>query len=62
MEVATADVLATIVGVLPTDEALALIDRTPGAACLLLLPDGTVHTGTIAVGGTVHNGPQSRQR
>lgn len=37
---ATADALATTVGVLPVDEGLTLADATDGAACLLLTAGG----------------------
>jgi len=42
-DAATADVLATVVGVLPVDEALAFADATDGVACHLLDRDGEQH-------------------
>ncbi len=41
---ATADVMATVVGVLPADEALAFADRIDGGACHLLDAGGAEHT------------------
>jgi len=42
-DAATADVLATIVGVLPVPDAVRFADSMPDAACLLLDANGRLH-------------------
>jgi FAD:protein FMN transferase len=42
-DAATADAIATVVGVLPVDEALAFIEPIADAACLLIDAAGVVH-------------------
>ncbi|MBB5375215.1 thiamine biosynthesis lipoprotein [Deinococcus metalli] len=43
---ATADALATVVGVLPPADALALVETQPSSAALLVLQDGQTRVGT----------------
>ena len=45
-DAATADVLATIVGVLPINEGLRFVETRPDVACHLLASDATQHTST----------------
>jgi FAD:protein FMN transferase len=42
-DAATADVIATILAVLATDEALAFVETVAGASCCIVASDGTIH-------------------
>ena len=41
-DAATADAVATVVGVLPVDEGVSFAEALPGVGCCLLAADGTL--------------------
>lgn len=57
-DAATADAVATIVGVLPVAEGLALVDQLPGVECLLVSAGGAVTTS--AAWPAIDEGPGPR--